>query len=807
MKMKGIDVSVFQGDIDFEQVKNAGIDYVIIKAGVEDRTDANFETNYQKAKDAGLYVGFYWYCYGETIDRIKEEANACIKALEGKQFEFPIYMDLEEQSQYDLGIDFCSKAVDTFCGMLKKEGYYAGLYTSTSFLDNVIDDKIKKKYTLWVADWRGYCGYKGNYGMWQYGAGYVPGINGKTDLNVFDIGYDTDYPGNIVNDGVDLDYAYENFPMEIVLGGYNNFPKAEPSEAIDDTCLNIAENMTITGQQPTTIKDNWLLFDKSGKFTLTLSYPIKTKVYLVGGGQDGAEWHQAEIGNGYIAYDIDKKSQGGCVLVTEMEFSGTVDCQVVVAEANNIKGTSLKIGNEIYKCSDEGCVQRRASANGISRGDNSNIVNGENGSNGILSPCGYVGSSGGGGGTHSIYKGNTFTAYAGKGGAGAGNGGNVKENGTDATGYGCGGGSAGFGGFSNRETVVETRAGKGKGGCIIFEIIKSDKCNETGGGSGSGTGGSSGGISGGSGCCCPTHMFGCPTPAESTSTSSKETSYKLEYENNEPVETETSTSSSDKTSIEDEGNNQGYTSSCNCGTSNSSNSSCNFDYNTGGCSCGSKSSKCVSLDPEKWGENWLLFNKSGRYSLTVDENITLTTYLVGGGCDGKDGIYFNGVSYGGDGGRGGSYTVISDIKVPKGKMNIDVIIGQRGDFNGTTIIINNTGYNCNGKDFSANDGGAQGVCGKGNYQQAGNGANGIETPFGYIGSSGGGGAAYCNTEYTNRGFGGVSAGDGGKINNGKATPGANAKSYGNGGGGGAATSTSWCNGGRGRAGCAIINWN
>ena len=51
-----------------------------------------------------------------------------------------------------------------------------GLYTSTSWLDSVIDSDIKSNYTLWVADWRGYCGYDGEYGMWQYGAGYVPGI-------------------------------------------------------------------------------------------------------------------------------------------------------------------------------------------------------------------------------------------------------------------------------------------------------------------------------------------------------------------------------------------------------------------------------------------------------------------------------------------------------------------------------------------------------------------------------------------------------------------------------------------------------
>ena len=185
-QMLGIDISSYQGNVDFEKVKAAGYDFVIIKAGEWNHTVSGFETYYHDAKEAGLYIGFYWYCDGETLEEISIEADACIEALRGKEFDLPIYMDIENQDQFKLGKWFCSEAIRTFCGKLEKAGYYTGLYANTTWLDSVIESDIKTNYTLWVADWRGYCGYKGSYGIWQYGSGYVPGIDFLTDLNVID---------------------------------------------------------------------------------------------------------------------------------------------------------------------------------------------------------------------------------------------------------------------------------------------------------------------------------------------------------------------------------------------------------------------------------------------------------------------------------------------------------------------------------------------------------------------------------------------------------------------------------------------
>ncbi len=799
MQMKGIDVSHWQGDIDYNQVKNGGIDFVIIKAGEWDHTDEKFEQNYENAKAAGLHIGFYWFCDGETLDEISMEADACIKALEGKQFDFPVYIDLENSYQYDLGKEFCSDAVRIFCDKLEKAGYFAGLYTSTSWLDNVIDDDVKKKYTLWVADWRGYCGYDGDYGVWQYGAGYVPGINGKTDLNILEYGIETDYPGSIVKDGVDLDYAYEDFPSIITSKGFNNYPTPE-SKWENDECKTIANTLTFnssSGAQAALSGDRWLLVDKSCSFTLeTLPY-AKIKIYVVGGGGDGAEWEIDPTDPKIEAYRVPLGCRGGSVLVKELTLTGNVDCQTFIANANEPTSTAVRIDNDIYKCDDKGSIWRKATASSNAKPDPSGVFNAESGANGVKTPYGYVGSSGGGGGAYSEINRQFITVYAGKGGVGAGKGGETKQDGEDAQNYGCGGGSAGFGGFISDGNVVETHAGHGRGGCVIFEILDSGECDN------SLDNPNKDNLNCGCGCSCNRleNIFTCPEPSSSTESCTKETSYTLTYDGDTPVETETSVNTpSAANNASQTGSNTAAVpdNSCGCGKSGS-------DHLSGGCGCcGSGGNGCVSYDVARWGENWLLFDESGEYTLNFDTNVKLTAYIVGGGSDGKDGLYYNKTAYGGDGGMGGYVNIVSDIDVSDGECEIDVIIGDRGGFGLTSVIIDNKEYCCNGAGWTVAEHGNQGVCGKALYHDAGNGANGIETPFGWVGSSGGGGAAYYNGNMTNRGRGGLDAGNGGKIINGKSTKGEKAIGFGCGGGGGAASSTSWCKGGRGKHGCVIL---
>lgn len=199
--MKGIDISQWQGNIDFNAVASNGIDFVIIRAGYGreiSQKDPYFEQNYKRAKAAGLNVGAYWYSYAVSTEDAKEEAKTCLEVIKGKQFEYPIYFDLEEQFQFAKGTIFCSSLVRAFYDTLKSAGYYSGLYISRSPLQSYITADIKEQYPLWIAEYNSRLNYSGKYGIWQNSdKGKINGINGYVDT---DISY-VDYPSIIKNSG------------------------------------------------------------------------------------------------------------------------------------------------------------------------------------------------------------------------------------------------------------------------------------------------------------------------------------------------------------------------------------------------------------------------------------------------------------------------------------------------------------------------------------------------------------------------------------------------------------------------------
>lgn len=208
--MKGIDVSVHNGDIDWNKVKADGIEFAILRAGygkLASQRDKQFENNYSGAKAAGVPIGAYWYSYATTPDEARQEAAVCVSILAGKQFEFPIYFDQEEKKTLDTGKANCSAIIRAFCEVLENAGYWVGLYTSRSVLSTHIEDDIKTRYALWVAEWGAKLNYSGAVGIWQYSdKGKVDGITGN----------------------VDLDMAYVDYATKVKAAGKNGYGKAEP---------------------------------------------------------------------------------------------------------------------------------------------------------------------------------------------------------------------------------------------------------------------------------------------------------------------------------------------------------------------------------------------------------------------------------------------------------------------------------------------------------------------------------------------------------------------------------------------------
>lgn len=229
--MKGIDVSVHNGSIDWQKVKSAGIQFAILRAGLgkfASQKDARFEENYAGAKAAGVPVGAYWYSYATTPEEAREEARVCIEVLKGKQYEFPIFFDQEEKASLDTGKANCSAMVQAFCEELEAAGYWAGLYTSRAVLQSHIDTYIKTRYTLWIAEWGDKLNCSDTVGIWQNSEnGSVSGIAGN----------------------VDTDISYSDFPARIKakwLNGYGKQPD-KPPEAPTSDGINV--EMTIDGKK------------------------------------------------------------------------------------------------------------------------------------------------------------------------------------------------------------------------------------------------------------------------------------------------------------------------------------------------------------------------------------------------------------------------------------------------------------------------------------------------------------------------------------------------------------------------------
>lgn len=181
-----IDVSVYQGDIDWAQVKAAGIYAAVIRAGYgryASQEDLKFRQNYTRARAAGMPVGVYWYSYAKTPEQAQQEADICLQVLGDRALQMPLYMDQEwastpAESRTACAVAFLDRIRERHVGLV-------GYYTYTSYFSSVDIPTIQAHAdTIWLAD------YRANYNqtiprdMHQYSSsGKVPGISGRVDMN------------------------------------------------------------------------------------------------------------------------------------------------------------------------------------------------------------------------------------------------------------------------------------------------------------------------------------------------------------------------------------------------------------------------------------------------------------------------------------------------------------------------------------------------------------------------------------------------------------------------------------------------
>lgn len=196
-KILGIDVSHWQGKVDFQKVKKAGIDFAILKAGGSDRgfyEDKTFKRNYEEAKKAGVNVGAYYFVgsmfYGAEAGIA--DAQRFIKIIGDCQLEYPVFLDVETTQPSKR--EEATEAAIAFCLTMEKAGYFVGIYASdiSGFREKLNHDKLTA-YAHWVADYSDPVKECKEHQMRQYSSkGYVDGVeNNPTDLDYSLVDYTT----------------------------------------------------------------------------------------------------------------------------------------------------------------------------------------------------------------------------------------------------------------------------------------------------------------------------------------------------------------------------------------------------------------------------------------------------------------------------------------------------------------------------------------------------------------------------------------------------------------------------------------
>ena len=189
--MIGLDVSRWQGDINFQEVKDAGVEFVFVRVGSqrgvggEYYIDPKFHQNIKGFNEVGIPVGIYFYSYADSIKSAKTEAKWVVEQLKGYKVDLPVVFDWENWSFFqEFGISFynLTEIAKSYLKVIEDAGYEGMLYSSKNYLEKVW---YKTKYPVWLAHYTDKTNYEGEYKVWQLCAnGRVSGINGNVDINV-----------------------------------------------------------------------------------------------------------------------------------------------------------------------------------------------------------------------------------------------------------------------------------------------------------------------------------------------------------------------------------------------------------------------------------------------------------------------------------------------------------------------------------------------------------------------------------------------------------------------------------------------
>lgn len=302
----GLDVSEWQGaSLDFNAIKNAGYDYVILRAGTSYGKDKCFETYYTNARAAGLDIGTYYYTYATSVSAAQTDADNMLSWIKGKTFEYPVYFDYEDSSQDSLSTTTAKNICLTFCDAMAEAGYLAGVYTGYYKSTQLPMDAICAKYEVWIANYWDYGyetlspGYSTKYGMYQY-----------TDRNY--IGSNGPYDGDV---------AFKDYPSIVRQYGFNGY--GNPNAYLDQCTVYPSHCRLITTKSTPLNTLPCSASSSHGSRTLVTAEADRTytakALYL---NTSGNYWYQITLDTGETAYLYGGHASFREALGTDLTLSG-----------------------------------------------------------------------------------------------------------------------------------------------------------------------------------------------------------------------------------------------------------------------------------------------------------------------------------------------------------------------------------------------------------------------------------------------------------------------------------------------------
>ena len=369
--LKGIDVSVWQGTIDWSKTKNE-INFALLRAGYGNsvsQKDKKFEENYAACEKYGIPKGAYWFSYATTKEDAIREAKACIECLKGKKFEYPILFDIEHKTQTNTSI--ASAIITAFCDTLRAAGYYPGLYTYYSFIKNYIPASVYNKYDIAIAHYASSTPWTQKT-IWQYSStGKVAGINGD----------------------VDMDYCYiDNYPEKIKKLGLNNLGKSvnestTTKPSAPTTNKPATSNTTIKAGTKVTLSNATLYSSatatsgskKSGTYYIYNSEVVNNKIRIT---NSASNVGRTPIGN-YVTGWVDVSAVKGTATSAPVKKTLTAGTKVTLSNTTLYSSATATSGSKksgtYYIYSNEisnGRIRITNSASNVGRTPIGNYVNG-----------------------------------------------------------------------------------------------------------------------------------------------------------------------------------------------------------------------------------------------------------------------------------------------------------------------------------------------------------------------------------------------------------------------------------------------